>query len=172
MTLINIQSADLEPCTGCGGLFPLLGDGPPHRYMESSGACWAAFGALSDPARPLESAPFNALIVDAYAAQHPGKPSHQNINSVAIHLMVLYSVLERGYLPDRALWLRMRPGRPGKIPRHDRFYWLTPPSFTSRLTLTNVVAGHPPRERSQLIQAWTEDVWRAWAAPHGAQVEA
>ncbi|TSA78955.1 hypothetical protein FNU79_18545 [Deinococcus detaillensis] len=168
---MSIQSADLEPCTGCGGLFLHL-DGPTHRYMESSASCWATFGAMNDPSRSIEYVPFSALTVDAYAAQHPGQPSHQTVNSVAIHLMVLFGVLERGYEPEQALWLRTRPGRLGKTLKHDRFHWLTPPSFTSRLTLADVVAGRTPRERSPMIQAWTEDVWAAWAAPHSVQVEA
>ena len=35
------------------------------------------------------------LTVDAYAIQHPGKPSAQSIQSVCVHLISLYASLER-----------------------------------------------------------------------------
>ena len=192
------DSPELEACVGCGAVFPMLEGGTTHRYMDSSAACWAAFGSLNDPERPLEAAPFNALMVDAYAAQHPGTPSNQAVNSVAIHLMVLYGVLERDFQPAQALWLRMRPGRylgltaaphgpgrPSNIPKHERFHWLTPPSFASSLTVADVVAGETPLERSSLVEAWVKSVWAAvlaqlrhlsgraaWAVLHHEQVEA
>jgi len=90
--------------------------------MDSSAGCWAAFASLNDPERPLGNSEFNALLVDVYAAQHPGTPSNQTVNSVAVHLMVLYGVLERSYSPSQALWLRMRPGRHSRIPKHERFH--------------------------------------------------
>jgi Family of unknown function (DUF5946) len=160
----------LEPCIGCGAILPVL-DGPVHRYMDSSAACWAIFNALNNPEHPLEFAPFNALIVDAYASQHPGVPSSpQAINSVAIHLMTLHGILEQGFKIDQALWLRQRPGRPGSIERHSRFHWLTPPSFANCLTVANVAAGATPHERSRIVEAWVRDVWRVWSELHGAQV--
>ena len=128
-----------EACPGCGAVLPVLEGGAIHRYMTSSAACWAAFGMLSDPEHPLEPAPFNALTVDAFAVQHPGTPSNQTVNSVAIHLMVLYGVLERGFSPSQALWLRMRPGRFSSIAKHDRFHWLPPPAFVGRLTVSEVM---------------------------------
>lgn len=166
------DSPELEVCVGCGAVFPMLEGGATHRYMDSSAACWAAFGSLNDPERLLEAAPFNALMVDAYAAQHPGTPSNQTVNSVAIHLMVLYGVLEHGYSPSQALWLRVRPGRPSSIPKHQRFHWLTPPSFASSLTVADVVAGKTPLERSSLVEAWVKSVWAAWAGLHRGQVAA
>jgi hypothetical protein len=160
----------LEPCIGCGAILPVL-DGPVHRYMDSSAACWAIFNALNDLEHPLEFAPFNALIVDAYASQHPGVPSSpQAINSVAIHLMTLHGILERGFKIDQAIWLRQRPGRPGSIERHSRFHWLAPPSFANCLTVANVAAGATPHERSRIVEAWVRDVWRVWSELHGAQV--
>ncbi len=102
----------LEPCVGCGAVLPAIPDGPVRRYMTLSPVCWAIFNALNDPERPLEFAPFNALIVDAYAVQHPGVPSSpQAINSVAVHLMTLHGILERDFKIDQAMWLRQRPER-------------------------------------------------------------
>lgn len=160
----------LEPCVGCGVLLP-TSDGPVHRYMDSSAACWAIFNALQNPEQPLEFAAFNALIVDAYAVQHPGVPtSPQAINSVAVHLMTLHGILEKNFKIDQAIWLRQRPGRPGSIDRHSRFHWLTPPSFASCLTVADVTAGETPHERSSLVEAWVRDVWKIWSELHGDQV--
>ena len=160
----------LEPCVGCGALLPAF-DGPVHRYMDSSATCWATFNSLNDPTRLLGFAPFNALIVDAYAVQHPGVPtSQQAINSVAIHLMTLHGILEKGFKFDQAIWLRQRPGRPGSIDRHSRFHWLTPPSFADCLTVADVAAGETPQERSRLVEVWVRDVWRVWSEIHGDQV--
>ncbi len=163
------DSLSLE-CVGCGAILP-ASDGPAHRYMTSSAACWAIFNALPNPERPLEFAPFNALIVDAYAVQHPGVPSSQQaINSVAIHLMTLHGILEKNFKPGQALWLRQRPGRPGSIERHSRFHWLTPPSFAGCLTVADVATGETPHERSRIVEAWVRDVWQVWSKLHGDQV--
>ncbi|PNY80144.1 DUF5946 family protein [Deinococcus koreensis] len=161
---------DVGTCEGCGAVLPVQ-DGPTHRYMASSAACWATFTGLSDPHRPLAGAAFDALIVDAYAAQHPGRPSPQTINSVAIHLMVLCGVLEHSFRPDQALWVRQRPGRPSRLPKHNRFHWLAPPAFTSILTVADVSRGETPARRSDLAEQWIREVWSTWAAAHRPQVE-
>ncbi len=148
----------LEPCVGCGGLFKPE-EGAVHRYMDSSAACWAAFNSLS-----LEPTAFSVLLVDAYAAQHPGVSGNQTINSAAIHLMVLYGVFERGYSPNQALWLRTRPGRASAIPKHERFHWLIPPSFAAGLTIADVIADN------SVLEAWVRSVWAAWAIPHEKQI--
>jgi hypothetical protein len=73
----TMPQAPLEPCPGCRAPLPPV-DGPTHRYIGASPACWALYTALQsggDP--PLAPAPANALLVDAYAAQHPGAPSPQ-----------------------------------------------------------------------------------------------
>ena len=160
----------LETCPGCQAVLP-VSDGAIHRYMTSSAPCWEMFNNLNDPARPLAPAPFNNLIVDAYAVQHPGTKSNQTINSVAIHLMVLYGVLEHGFEPSQALWLRQRPGRIESSKKHQRFEWLSPPSFDSSLTVADVAAGITPLERSASLESWVKDIWRRWSEPHASQVE-
>src|SRR5437764_9967088 len=81
-------------CVGCGALVPATA-GPTHRYLLSAPACWAMYGELiaglfSDPA----AAPYRQLCVDAYAVQHPGEPNEQAIQSVAGHLLSLYTTIE------------------------------------------------------------------------------
>src|SRR5690606_37658695 len=116
------------------------GDGPTHRYIGASPACWAIFSALLNAGEPpLAPGPMNGLIGDAYAAQHPGTPSPQAIQSVAVHLLVLYGVLERGVAPDQALWIRQRALRDQTQSRRARFTWMTPPSFAGSLTVADIV---------------------------------
>ncbi|HLF87607.1 MAG TPA: DUF5946 family protein [Anaerolineales bacterium] len=91
---ITIGNATLS-CPGCRALLPDI-DGPTHRYIGASPACWGIYTALTGGGEPpMAPAPSNTLIVDAYAAQHPGTPSPQSIQSVAVHLIALYGVLEK-----------------------------------------------------------------------------
>jgi hypothetical protein len=70
-------------------------DGPVHRYMESSPGCWAAFGeVLAREYSDFNYARMHRLTVDSYAVQHPGQPSPQSIQSVALHLISLSLVLQ------------------------------------------------------------------------------
>jgi len=78
-------------------------EGPTHRYMESSPGCWAVYGeVLAREYGDISYASLHRLTVDAYSVQHPGQPSPQSTQSVALHLMSLCLVLERGVEPARA----------------------------------------------------------------------
>ena len=99
-----------ESCPNCRALLEPF-DGPTHRYLGASAACWALYSALNVGEPPVTSTPYNALMVDAYAAQHYGEPSPQAIQSVAVHLLALYGVLEQGQSVEQAIWLRTRPLR-------------------------------------------------------------
>lgn len=156
----------LETCVGCGAVLPSLAGGATHRYMTSSAACWAAFNELS----MLENGAFAALSVDAFAVHHPGTPSAQTINSVAIHLMVLHGVLEQRLAPSQALWLRQHPGRPSQVAKHDRFHWLTPPDLTHGITVSDVIAAATPLERGARLEQWVRAVYALWSAAHEAQI--
>jgi hypothetical protein len=73
-------------CPGCGVRLPAI-DGPVHRYMHSTPACWHAFGRVL--AREYEDRAYFAvhhLTVDAYAVQHPGDAGPQAVQSVGVHL--------------------------------------------------------------------------------------
>ncbi len=97
-----MKATKIERCPGCcAGLPPL--DGPTHRYIGASPACWAIFANLFNAGEPpLAPGPLNGLIGDAYAAQYPGTPSEQAIQSVAVHLLALYGVLNLGNVPGEA----------------------------------------------------------------------
>ena len=65
--------------------------------MESSPGCWAAFGeVLALEYSEASYARAHRLSVDAYAVQHPGRPSPQSVQSVALHLISLCLILEQG----------------------------------------------------------------------------
>lgn len=160
---------EVEPCPDCRALLP-PSDGPTHRYIGASPACWAIYSALNVGEPPIAPASYNGLLVDAYAAQHPGVPSPQAVQSVAVHLLTLYGILAKGMAPDQALWLRLRPLRDGKQPKHNRFVWLTPPSFEGSLTVADLVQPPTPAERAALVQPYVEGVWTRWAQAHQATI--
>ncbi|MGH8278881.1 MAG: DUF5946 family protein [Gammaproteobacteria bacterium] len=154
----------LKPCPGCGARFADVA-GPTHRYLESSPACWATYGEVlareySDPAYYA----VHRLSVDAYAIQHPGKPSPQTIQSAAVHLISLYLVLERDVDLQRAT-RAMRTA----VKTKGRFVWLTPPPALGSITVADVHMAKTVEEHKRLVRAWADSVWSAWA-PHHATI--
>lgn len=153
-----------ETCIGCGAVVEKI-DGPFHKYMTSAPGCWARYGELLgvlaiDPGAVAT----RALCVDAYAAQHPGSPGPQAIQSVAVHLLNMY-----GYL------VRKRPvGIPqslGLTEHKGAFHWLQPPSFGSSRTVFDVPFDAPAVEIAAAARAWSESVWAAWSRHHAQIVE-
>ena len=138
-------------------------DGPTHRYLGASAGCWAVFGEVL--AREYSNSalfPVHRLTVDTYAVQHPGVPSRQTIQSVAVHLISLYLTLECGYRPEAATEA-MR-----SVLRHkDQFAWLTPPASLGRLTILDVREAQGVAEHIALVRQWARSAWEAWAPHHG-----
>ncbi|MEZ4679157.1 MAG: DUF5946 family protein [Caldilineaceae bacterium] len=161
----------MEPCPNCKALFPPI-DGPTHRYIGASAACWAMYSALNAGEPPVASTSYSALMVDAYAAQHYGVPSPQAIQSVAVHLITLYGVLEQGHAFDNVIWLRTRPLRPGKTTKHSRYSWLTPPDFTGSLTVADIVRAPTAVARATVLQQYVEAIWSIWASLHRETISA
>ncbi len=159
----------LEPCPDCRAMLPKL-DGPTHRYIGASAACWTIYSALGAGEPALQPGRLNALLVDAYAAQHPGVPSNQSIQSVAVHLLTLHGVLKRGCSPADAFWLRTHALRDGSKHKHERFVWLEPPSFEGSLSIADIVREPTPELRSVVLQAYIEQVWALWSKAHAAVI--
>lgn len=158
------------PCPGCGALLPASA-GPTHAYIGASPACWAQFSALFNGGEPpLAPAPLAALIGDAYAAQHPGTPSAQATQSVAVHLLTLYGVLVRGVAPQNALWVRRRALRTGARAKHGRFTWLTPPGARYAATIVDIIRAPTPAARAEQVAPYIHAVWERWSQPHGATI--
>ncbi len=136
-------------------------DGPTHRYLGASAACWALYGRLmarefNDPAY----APIHQMSTDTYAVQHPGVPERRTIQSVALHLMTLCLAFgeERRSLDGPRLHKRMVARAP--------FHWLEPPRPNGRVTVADVLRAEGPAEHRTLVAAWARDVWDAWAPHH------
>ena len=85
-----------RPCAGFGTLVPDT-EGPTLPYIGASPGCWAIFGeVLARECAEYAYPPVHRLTVDAYAAQHPGVPSRSSMQSVAIQVIGLHLILERG----------------------------------------------------------------------------
>jgi Family of unknown function (DUF5946) len=136
--------------------------GPTHAYVGASPACWRLYGQLSvvwwgGP----EGLPLDRLVVDTYGAQHPGRRQVRAVQSVAVHLMGLCTVLERGVEP------RIAPSRDRKIVRRALdLHWLDPPRPIGTLTVRGPLRACGPGEHAESIEAWARDVWAAWEPHH------
>ena len=150
-----------KPCLWCKALVPDI-EGPTHRYMESSPGCWAVYGQVL--AREYSDVTFSTnhrLTVDAYAAQHPGQPSPQSIQSVCLHLVSLQLVLERDVDQSTATDILQQLAA-----RKEKFRWLEPPDLLGELTVNHVLAATTATEHRQAVIEWANSVWRAWVAHH------
>lgn len=147
-------------CPGCGVELPTI-EGPVHKYMESSPACWAKYGELlameyGDPA--YMSA--HRLTVDTHAVQHPGRPSAQSIQSVAIHLISLHCVLEKSMPQGEATRFLKVCADQGS------FHWLQPPPNAYRLNILHPLASASAIEHQAKVREWATATWEDWASHH------
>ncbi|MEA2998751.1 MAG: hypothetical protein QOK17_584 [Sphingomonadales bacterium] len=158
-------SPALEPCPGCGRLYPRT-DGPTHAYIGASAGCWARYGELLaleyGDSRLMR---WHRLTVDVYAAQHPGVPERRSAQSVHVHLAGLYLSLERGLDPPAVAWAmqRLADGR-----THG---WLEPPPLATAIGVPELIEAAGGPHYGERARAWAEAVWQAWA-PHHAAIRA
>lgn len=137
-----------QSCPGCG--LPADGsDGPTHDYIGASAACWARYGDV------LTARTADQIVVDTYAAQHPGIEERRSIQSVAVHLMSMCAVLERGLPAEESIVLirRVLAGR-------RDWWWLSLDRPIGTITVADVLAGNEP------VTSWATDVWAAWSPHH------
>ena len=130
--------------------------------MESSPACWAAYGEVlareySDPAYYR----VHRLSVDAYAVQHPGRPGPQAIQSVNLHLIRLCSLLEIKLPMEKANDAMLAATR-----QKERYAWLTPPRSLGEVTVKDVYEAREVEGHLAAVTRWAESAWRAWAPHH------
>lgn len=151
----------MASCIGCGGKFPVV-DGPTHRYMEASPGCWAGFGVvLAREYSDMQYHSVHRLTVDAYAMQHPGRPTPQCIRSVALHGISLCAVLEEGVELEQANGIIQKAAR-----NKERFVWLPPPSSMGAWTVADVQPAKTPQEHARRVRQWAESTWAAWSVHH------
>ena len=152
-----------ECCVGCGATVP-RSDGPTHEYIGASPGCWSIFGEVtSRDYSEFSAAPVHQLVVDSYAAQHPGTPSRRSVQSVAVHLISLCVQLEYGAPPARA-----REAIIAALAIAYRFVWLDPPARADALTILDVRGARNLHEHEKRVRAWAASVWRAWSPHHPA----
>ncbi|HRI16288.1 MAG TPA: DUF5946 family protein [Verrucomicrobiota bacterium] len=153
---------NMELCIGCAGLFPRK-EGDTHRYLESSPGCAEACGRLF--AQHYEHMDIYGdvyrLANDAYAVQHPGRPSRQTINSAAIHLIRLCLTIEQGLPAKYANDAVLAAGQ-----RKEDYWWLKPPVLKGSITVADFVEAMPPEEHRKLLRRWAGSAWEAWAEHH------
>ncbi|MCB9854936.1 MAG: hypothetical protein H6818_04555 [Phycisphaerales bacterium] len=137
-------------------------EGPTHPYIGASPGCWRIYGDVLGREYGEYGYPeCHRLTVDAYAVQHPGVASRRSIQSVGVHLISLYYVLERGVTSDEAtrrIGLAVRAGPPS--------IWLQPPTDPGRLTICDVANAADADAHARIVRAWAESVWEAWRDHH------
>ena len=101
------------------------------------------------------------VTVDAYAAQHPGQASRRSIQSVAVHLIGLYAVLQLGHNNRRATEAVRKAADSS-----DRFVWLEPPDSRGTVTVLDVAAALNPAEHQSVVLRWAHSIWDSWKANH------
>lgn len=129
--------------------------------MESSAACWAKYGeVLAREYSDVRYMQWHRLTVDTYAVQHPGQPSLQSIQSVAVHLIALGAILELGTPHSDVTGLIRRCVEAGG------FEWLEPPDSRGALTVLHPHAAASAKEHEVRVREWATSAWRAWSAHH------
>lgn len=157
----EMNTPELSTCFGCGALLEER-EGPTHRYLESSPACWALYGeVLAREYSHPELMDIHRLSVDAYAVQHPGRESLSTINSAAIHLLRLCLILEQG-LPITSANDAIKALAEGK----RRYYWLTPPSSRGAITVLDVSKAASIEDHRRAVREWATSAWQAWTRHH------
>lgn len=149
-------------CPGCGGLFPHT-DGPTHPYIVASSACWKVYGdVLAKEFNNPEYFKVHRLTVDAYSVQHPGSPCVRSAQSVNVHLVALYLILERKL---QAEFVTKLIGKLIKIKNHQ-FEWLEPPKNLGDIIVSYADQAVDAEDHHLRVQVWGRSALWAWEDHH------
>jgi hypothetical protein len=155
-------------CPGCFAEIEEL-DGPRHRYIDASPACWDVYTRLMAGDPPIGSSLRRSLLVDAYAVQHPGGDTPQATQSVAVHLVALEAVLGAGMDSGLAIQIRVAAVEVGRqcagYPR------LEPVPESWELTVAAISGRGSPGERGEITDRYVRTVWETWKGLHGSLIE-
>lgn len=156
-------SSQTECCPACHTNVPVVPGGPTHRYIGASPGCWALYTALLAREFAAFDGRVHQLSVDTYAAQHPGPPSPQAIQSVCTHLVALCLSLEHGFGVEdlRPLMGDLSRGR-WFAPR-----WLEPPTPPWPMTIVALLDADSPGAHGERVRTWVSATWSAWEPHHG-----
>ncbi len=157
------KSSDASTCPGCGLLLAVY-NGPTHAYVGASPACWHLYGQVSTLSwGSRDGLPLRRLVVDTYHVQHPGTRQVRALQSVAVHLMGLCMILDRGIEPTQ---LRQVAGDRAPVRRTLDLHWLDPPRPNGTLTVRGPLEAVGADEHAARVAAWARDVWAAWEPHH------
>ena len=153
----------------CPGCYARLTDsgGPTHRYIGASPACWGLYNRLIAGELPMLRSPWSPLLVDAYAAQHPGDDSPQATQSVAVHLVVLTAVLSENRSIADAMALRVAAVEVGRAA--DGYPKLEPVPSEWDLTIADLSRAAASSEVPPLAD-YVDGVRERWTALHGETI--
>lgn len=157
----------MERCPGCRVALAAL-DGPAHRYIGASPACWAVYGRLmagEPPLTPNRTAP---LLVDAYAAQHPGEDSPQERQSAAVHLIVLHGAAHLELTAGDLVPLRVTAVEEGR--RRGGYPRLLPAPDSWEITIHSIAEAADQGTRDRLAGAYPSTVLESWSGSHGETI--
>ena len=152
-------------CFSCGAK-ALNIDGSCHEYMLASPGCYEMFNeVLEREYSDFRYSKAHHFTVDTYAVQHPGELSNQKaINSVGIHLVSLFFLLEKGYEPEKGAEIKMEFAKFNKLNRV-----ITPlerPKTFEGLTIFDIWDNEKPESHYELCESWAKSSWQAWEKNH------
>jgi hypothetical protein len=156
------DTKDRVTCSGCGASVPAEGVLPRRDYVGAAPGCWLLYTELL--AREYSNALYasvHELTVDTYMVQHPGVQERRASQSVAVHLVGLCLLLERGRSIAELPYLRKRLVEP-----KQEFPWLTPPPLVGELTVVDVLKAKDAQEHRTLVDRWARSAWQAWSQHH------
>jgi hypothetical protein len=85
------------------------------------------------------------------------------VQSVAVHLMGLCMILDRGTEPAV---LRPLGGERSRGRKTVDLHWLEPPRPNGSLTVRGPLEAMGAEEHAASVEAWARDLWSAWEAHH------
>lgn len=154
-------------CFGCGALVDNI-EGLPHKYIGATQGCWNLYGQILAKEYGEYNYPqlTHRLTVDTYAIQHPGQPGRQSIQSVNIHLISLFLIIEKGFNGEVAT---KKMG--AMLSKEPKFEWLDPPQPNGRITVIDVLQANSKEEHEKKVREWADDVWNCWYSKHRQVIE-
>jgi hypothetical protein len=145
--------------------------GPVHPYMKSSAGCWKLYGEVLAKEYSLENYDplMHRITVDSYAIQHPGEPERRSINSVNLHLIRLYLVLQNQIDDSKANEIMKMMSENTKL--KEKFVWLDPPSFENTITVVDVWKAESIESHVKTVLDWGHSVLDRWTEKHEGNIK-
>ena len=147
-------------CPGCGLTMPISETAVYDGYYNTTPECWSVYTEVlgEDFGNAVRFGQVHQMTVDAYALQHAGGPHPDK--SIAVHLVGLHLVLERGIAPAGLVRHLKRLADVAETWPH-----FPPPAETADLTVLDAALSEP-ENHSEIVREWAGQLWRAWSHYH------